>query len=65
MCTQFIYLMLFINKSNQPGSLAFYSLSEAIEYADKHELTDLHVKSFKLIDNNTYDQSSIDEKASD
>ena len=56
--------MSFIDKSNKPCSLAFYSFPEAIDYADKHELTEIHVKSFRLIHNNI-DQSNTDEKASD
>ena len=64
MFTQFIYIMSFIDKSNKPCSLAFYSFPEAIDYADKHELTEIHVKSFRLIHNNI-DQSNTDEKASD
>ena len=65
MSTQFIYIMSFIDKSNKPCSLAFYDFREAIDYADKHELTEFHVKNFKLIHNNSRDQSNIDEKASD
>ena len=65
MLTQFIYIMSFIDKSNNPCSLAFFSVREAIDYAEKHEFTEVHVKSFKLIHNNSYDQSNTDEKASD
>ncbi len=65
MFTQFIYIMSFIDKSNKPCSLAFYNVREAIDYADKHECTELHVKSFKLIHNNSDDQSNANEKASD
>lgn len=64
MFTQFIYIMSFIDKSNKPCSLAFYNVSEAIAYAEQHEFTEVHVKSFRLIDNNN-DQSNTDEKASD
>ena len=53
-----------MDKSNQPNSLAFYNLTEAIEYAEQHDLTELHVKSFKLIDK-YYDQSNADEKPCD
>lgn len=63
MFTQFIYIMSFIDKSNKPCSLAFYNVSDAIEYAVQHEFTEVHVKSFRLIHNN--DQSNIYEKASD
>lgn len=57
--------MSFIDKSNRPGSLAFYNVIDAIDYAQKHEFNEFHVKSFKLIHNNSCDQSNINEKASD
>ncbi len=65
MFTQIIYIMSFIDKSNKPNSLAFYNVSEALDYAEKYELTEIHLKSFKLIHNNSHDQSKTDEKASD
>ncbi len=65
MFTQFIYIMSFIDKSNKPCSLAFLDFSESINYAEKHELTEFHVKNFKLIHNNSYDQSTTDEKPCD
>lgn len=64
MFTQFIYILSFIDNSNKPCSLAFYNFSDAFEYAEQHEFTEFHVKSFRLIHNNN-DQSNIDEKASD
>ncbi len=65
MFTQFIHILSFIDKSNRPCSLAFYNLSEAIEYAEQHEFNEVHVKSLKLVHNNSHDQSNTDEKASD
>lgn len=64
MFTQFIYILSYIDKSNMPGSFAFYSLSEALDYADKHEIPEVHVKRFKLILNNNRKPSNIDEKVS-
>lgn len=65
MFTQFIHILSFIDKSNKPCSLAFNNLSEAVEYAEQNEFTELHLKSLKLIHNNSHDQSNTHEKASD
>lgn len=65
MTTQFIYIMSFVDKTNKHDFLAFLSIGEAIDYAQKHKLTsEVALKSFRLIHNNN-DLSNTDEKVSD
>lgn len=41
--------MTFASSSEKPQSLAFYSSQDAIKYAEKHQLTDIYIKTLVLI----------------
>ena len=59
MLTNHIFLMSFINKSNQAVVLAFHSYNDAICYAEKNEVSEFHIKSILIVEHDYFEENDI------